>query len=69
MTAEQFDAALKTLGLNDTQAAGLLRYGGKNPRQQVYRMRRGLRPVLADKAAMVQSWMDGYRPADWPLER
>lgn len=66
MTGEEFEAALRGLGLTDPQAADLLRYKGKHRRQQVYRMRKGLAVIPEDKADMVRSWLAGYRPKDWP---
>lgn len=67
MTPAEFSAALDSLGLSNPQAAALLNYTGKHRRQQIYKMRTGVKPVTPDKAAQVRAWLAGYRPPNWPL--
>lgn len=64
-----YRAALARLGLSDTQAGRMLGIEAN----QVRRMKQDpaateqARPVRPTTARLLQAYLDGYRPKDWPL--
>lgn len=65
MTPDAFRAARKSLGLSQAQAADMLGYGSK-PR--VSEIERGLINPGASVVRLLQAYLDGYRPHDWPVD-
>lgn len=68
MSPDEFRAARRRLGLSDSQMATAL---GVSP-TQVRRMevqvdKSSHRPVSATTAKLVEAYLSGYRPPDWPL--
>ena len=68
MTPDQLTKARLKLGLSRARMATLLGYEGAQAHMQVYRMERGNRSIRAAQQRLIQAYLDGYRPADWPLE-
>lgn len=66
-----FRQALHALGLSDTDAATML---GCEP-NHIRRMKQNpadtaqARPVKAGTARLLQAYLEGYRPNDWPIPR
>lgn len=64
-----FRAALERLGLNGTTAGHMLGVSSTHVR----RMRQDdgqteqARPVKPTTARLLQAYLDGYRPKDWPV--
>lgn len=63
MTPAEFRAARLRLGLTPPQAADLLGYGSRN---RISEIEHGKRNPSAAVARLVQAYLDGYRPEDWP---
>ena len=63
MTPEQIKQARHTLGLTGEQSARLLGYGGK---ARISEIEAGARNPSAAVLRLLQAYLDGYRPADWP---
>lgn len=68
MTPEDFRQAQHKLGLSDMQLAAML---GCDPvhvrRMKVRDSELGShRPVRPHHARLLQAYLDGYRPSDWP---
>lgn len=59
-------AARKALGLTQAQLALVMGYGDK---VRVSELERGARAASPAAARLIQAYLDGYRPADWPEGR
>ena len=68
MTPKRFNIARKRLGLTLTETAAMLGYEGENARSQVHHLETGRRPVRPAQARLIEAYLDGYRPKDWPNE-
>jgi transcriptional regulator with XRE-family HTH domain len=68
MTPANLKAARHTLGLSLNEMARLLGYTGTHGAQQVRKMESGNRAIREAQALLVQAYLDGYRPADWPVK-
>lgn len=55
-----------TLGLTQTQMGAMLGYQGQNVRQMVYEIEQGQKPLMPCQRRLLQAYVDGYRPKDWP---
>lgn len=67
MTPTELKTARETLGLSQAQLAVLLGYEGTNIRQRVSAQENGHKAVPPLVSRLAQAYLDGYRPADWPL--
>lgn len=65
MTPEAFRAARKSLGLTQAQAADMLGYGAQS---RVSEIERGLINPGASVVRLLQAYLDGHRPQDWPID-
>lgn len=65
MTSNEFRETISALGLNQKQAAALLGYGAAT---RVSELANGVRPVPMAVERLLQAYVDGYRPVDWPGE-
>lgn len=63
MTPQQFKGARLTLGLTPEQIAPLL---ALSDRARIYEIEGGKRNVSKAVGLLVQAYLDGYRPANWP---
>jgi transcriptional regulator with XRE-family HTH domain len=63
MTPADFRAARLSLGLTPAQAATLLGYGNQS---RISELEHGKRRPSATVQRLIQAYLDGYRPADWP---
>lgn len=64
MTPAEFREARRRLGLTAPQIAALMGYGAA-PRIYEIEARES---VPAQAARLMQAYLDGYRPADWPVD-
>ena len=64
MTPEQFKQARSNLGLTQQQLAKMLGYGLYS---RISEMENGRTPITGQCVRLVQAYLDGYRPNDWPL--
>ena len=63
MTADEFRAGRLTLGLSQQSLADLMGYGS---RSRVYEIEAGRRIPGPAAARLLQAYLNGYRPDDWP---
>lgn len=68
MTPEQLARARKRLGLNRQQMADMLGYEGDSARSQVHHLETGRREIRPAQRRLIEAYLTGYRPADWPVE-
>ena len=58
--------ARQSLGLTQAQMGQMLGYQGERTRQMVYEIEAGTKPLMPCQARLLQAYLDGYRPSDWP---
>ena len=66
MTPAEIARARDRLGLTLEQMATMLGYQGEQRRQMQYDLEAGRRPVREPQRRLVEAYLSGYRPADWP---
>lgn len=66
MTGEELKAARKLLGLTLEELAELLGYQGEHKRQMLYDLETGRRPIREPQRRLIEAYLEGYRPRDWP---
>lgn len=66
MKPDQLARARKRLGLSLEELAALLGYQGAHRRQMMYDLETGRRAIREPQRRLVEAYLDGYRPADWP---
>ena len=66
MTPKQIARARQTLGLTLEQLATLLGYQGTQRRQMQYDLETGRREIREPQRRLVEAYIAGYRPVDWP---
>ncbi len=66
MTPAEFKKARHKLGLTLSKCAQLIGYTGAHAQQQVRRMETGEREIREAQQRLMQAYLDGYRPKDWP---
>ncbi len=67
MTPKQFAAARHRLGLTLEQMALMLGYEGEQARSQVHHLETGRRDIRPAQRRLVEAYLAGYRPKDWPV--
>ena len=65
MTPAQFKQARQSLGLTHAEAALVLGYGSMS---RIYEIENGRRNPSASVVRLMQAYLDGYRPKDWPKQ-
>lgn len=68
MTPDQFRQARRQLNLTSRQMAELLGFGSGTAIRQFETHGTSQRIPGARVVRLVQAYLDGYRPADWPLK-
>lgn len=63
MTPDDFRRARKSLGLTQSQAAALLGYGAQ---ARISDIERGVENPSKSVIRLLQAYVSGYRPDDWP---
>jgi transcriptional regulator with XRE-family HTH domain len=66
VSPEEFKEARQSLGLSLAECAELLGYEGDYSRQQVHRIETGERRLREAQRRLMQAYLEGYRPQDWP---
>lgn len=56
-----------SLGLTQEQMAAMLGYVGAHRRQMQHDLETGRREIRDPQRRLVNAYLDGYRPADWPI--
>lgn len=54
------------LGLTQTQMGAMLGYQGEHVRQMVYEIEAGDKPLMPCQRRLLEAYLAGYRPKDWP---
>ncbi len=67
MTPIQLQKARRKLGLTLSELAAVLGYRGSEARSQVHHMETGRRPIREPQRRLIEAYMAGYRPDDWPV--
>nr|WP_321482321.1 hypothetical protein [uncultured Cohaesibacter sp.] len=69
MTGEDLKNAREVLGLSQFELGLMFGYKPSgNMRQQISRMERGEKPVNNIHRRLIDAYLSGYRPKDWPAE-
>lgn len=68
MTGNELKAARLRLGLTLEQLADLLGYQGEHRRQMLYDLETERRPIREPQRRLIEAYLEGYRPRDWPME-
>lgn len=66
MTPDQLVRARKRLGLSLEALAMMLGYQGEHRRQMMHDLETGRRAIREPQRRLVDAYLSGYRPADWP---
>jgi transcriptional regulator with XRE-family HTH domain len=66
MTPEEFKAARQSFGLTQAEFAKLVGYEGKRGSQVISDIERGRSALNETVSRLVQAYLDGWRPDDWP---
>lgn len=66
MTPDDLFKARRKLGLTLDQMAEMLGYDGEQARSQVHHMETGRRDIRPAQRRLVEAYLSGYRPRDWP---
>jgi len=66
MTPAQMEKARRTLGLTLEAMATMLGYQGVQRRQMQYDLETGRREIREPQRRLVDAYLSGYRPPDWP---
>lgn len=66
MTPTELKEARRTLGLTLEQMAAMLGYEGEQRRQLMHRIEIGERTLREPQRRLVEAYLSGYRPSDWP---
>lgn len=68
MTPNQLARARERLGLTLEEMATMLGYLGAQRRQMQYDLETGRREIREPQRRLVEAYLNGYRPADWPKQ-
>lgn len=66
MTPKQLSEARRKLGLTLEQMGTMLGYDGVQIRSQVHRLEIGARTIREPQRRLIEAYLAGYRPDDWP---
>lgn len=66
MTPSDIKEARRKLGLSLDAMAALLGYEGAQRRQMQYDLETGRRRIREPQRRLVDAYLAGYRPVDWP---
>lgn len=66
MTPKQMARARERLGLTLEAMATMLGYQGTQRRQMQYDLETGRREIREPQRRLVEAYLAGYRPPDWP---
>lgn len=66
MTHHELARARKRLGLTLEQLAYMLGYQGSQLRQMGYDLESGRRTIREPQRRLMEAYLTGYRPDDWP---
>lgn len=67
MTSTEIKESRLRLGLTLEQLGTLLGYSGAHVRGQMHKIENGDAVLMPCQARLLQAYVDGYRPSDWPV--
>ena len=67
MTPNKLIEARQSLGLTLEQMASMLGYQGSQRRQMCHDLETGRRAIREPQRRLVEAYLSGYRPDDWPI--
>ena len=67
MTKLELRHARLQLGLTLSQFADMLGYAGEQKRQMIHKLEAGLRTIREPQRRLIEAYLSGYRPIDWPV--
>jgi hypothetical protein len=65
----EIDAIIEGLGLDRAQFLHMMGIKSVNPRADVYKIRSGIKKLSAGQDRLLNAYLEGYRPKDWPQRR
>jgi len=68
MTPDQLAQARKRLGLTLSELGDMLGYQGAHRRGMVHDLETGRRLIREPQRRLIEAYLAGYRPGDWPNE-
>jgi len=68
VTGSDVREARAKLRLTQTQMGEMLGYQGQHVRQMVYDLETGRRELMPCQRRLVEAYLSGYRPKDWPID-
>lgn len=66
MTPKEFKEARLKLGLTLAQMGRMLGYSGAQLKATAFRLENGERPIREAQRRLIEAYLAGYRPPDWP---
>jgi hypothetical protein len=66
LTPIDLNEARRKLGLTLEELALMLGYAGPHAKTLMWRIANGARVLREPQRRLVQAYLDGYRPQDWP---
>ena len=69
MTPHTLAKARDLFGLSLADMARMLGYEGEQARSQVHHLETGRREIRPAQRRLIEAYLNGYRPDDWPLTR
>ncbi len=66
MTPTELRQARLRLGLTLEAMAKMLGYQGVQRRQMMYDLESGRKPIREPQRRLMEAYLDGHRPDDWP---
>lgn len=67
MTPDEIKLVRQGLGLTLEQFGTLLGYSGNQVRSMMHRLEIGERPLRPAQRRLIDAYLSGYRPDDWPI--
>jgi hypothetical protein len=69
MTPKDLARARERLGLSLFEMATMLGYLGEQRDQMMHDLTTGRRPIREPQRRLIEAYLSGYRPADWPNKK
>ena len=66
MTPHTLAKARELLGLSLSDMARMLGYEGEQARSQAHHLETGRREIRPAQRRLIEAYLSGYRPDDWP---
>ena len=67
MTPQQLKQARQALGLSARLFGHMIGYSGPSAARMVYNLEQGDRTIRNAQIRLIEAYLAGYRPPDWPI--